>query len=217
MATSVSQFANASLRPVDFPLAGFWISGSGGERTLRNPGGGEGDDFLRGFLGDDEIHGGAGVMADLDEALNLVASRFRGVKDKSGAPYVLHCIRAMMTVQSMDAKMVAVMHDLVEDTPMTLEQLQECGFSEVVIKGVDLVTHRDDVTYADYIVAIKGNAIATEVKLADLKDNTALERTLYREKTSEKDCVRIQKYILSFQFLTDAIDEASYRRQMSAL
>ena len=157
------------------------------------------------------------MMADLDEALVLVVANFRGIKDNSGSPYVLHCIRAMMAVESMDAKMVAVMHDLIEDTPMTLEQLQERGFSKEIIRGVDLVTHRSDVTYPDYIVAIKGNRIATEVKLADLKDNTSLDRTLYREGSSEKDCIRIQKYLLSYQFLTNAIDESSYRRQMSAL
>ena len=156
-------------------------------------------------------------MADLDEALNLVANHFRGITDKSGSPYVLHCIRAMMTVESLDAKMVAVMHDLIEDTPMTLAQLRTKGFSEQVVNGVDLVTHKDDVSYPDYIVAIKKNSIATEVKLADLKDNTSLNRTLYREKSSAKDCARIQRYLLSYQFLTEAIDEASYRRQMGAL
>ena len=156
-------------------------------------------------------------MADLDEALNLVANHFRGITDKSGSPYVLHCIRAMMTVESLDAKMVAVMHDLIEDTPMTLAQLRTKGFSEQVVNGVDLVTHKDDVSYPDYIVAIKRNSIATEVKLADLKDNTSLNRTLYREKSSAKDCARIQRYLLSYQFLTEAIDEASYRRQMGAL
>ena len=156
-------------------------------------------------------------MADLDEALNLVANHFRGITDKSGSPYVLHCIRAMMTVESLDAKMVAVMHDLIEDTPMTLAQLRTKGFSEQVVNGVDLVTHKDDVSYPDYIVAIKKNSIATEVKLADLKDNTSLNRTLYREKSSAKDCARIQRYLLSYQFLTEAIDEASYRRQIGAL
>ena len=156
-------------------------------------------------------------MADLDEALNLVANHFRGITDKSGSPYVLHCIRAMMTVESLDAKMVAVMHDLIEDTPMTLAQLRTKGFSEQVVNGVDLVTHKDDVSYPDYIVAIKKNSIATEVKLADLKDNTSLNRTLYREKSSAKDCARIQRYLLSYQLLTEAIDEASYRRQMGAL
>ena len=156
-------------------------------------------------------------MADLDEAINLVADHFRGVTDKSGSPYILHCIRAMMEVDSMDAKMVAVMHDLIEDTPMTLDQLRGRGFSKQVIRGVELVTHRDDVTYSDYIVALKDNPIALEVKLADLKDNTSLCRTLYRENSSAKDCVRIQKYLLSYQFLTDAIDESSYRRQMGEL
>ena len=156
-------------------------------------------------------------MADLDEALYLVANNFRGIKDKSGAPYVLHCIRAMMSVDSLDAKMVAVMHDLVEDTPMTLDQLREKGFSQEVIDGVDLVTHRDDVSYSDYIVAIKNNPVATEVKLADLKDNTSLDRTLYRESSSGKDCQRLQRYLLSYQFLTEAIDESSYRRQMDAV
>jgi (p)ppGpp synthase/HD superfamily hydrolase len=114
------------------------------------------------------------TMANLDEALVLVSTNFRGVKDKSGTPYVLHCIRVMMSVESLDAKMVAVMHDLVEDTPMTLAQLKEKGFSETVLNGVDLVTHRSDVTYEDYIVQIKSNPLAREVKLADLKDNTSL-------------------------------------------
>lgn len=156
-------------------------------------------------------------MPDLNEAINLVADHFRGVTDKSGSPYVLHCIRVMMSVESLDAKMVAVMHDLIEDTPMTLEQLRTKGFSDQVLDGVDLVTHRADVSYSDYIVAIKNNSIATQVKLADLKDNTSLNRTLYREKSSDKDCVRIQKYLLSYQFLTEAIDETSYRRQMETL
>jgi len=111
-------------------------------------------------------------MADFDEALVLVSINFRGVTDKSGAPYVLHCIRAMMSVESLDAKMVAVMHDLVEDTPVTLEDLKAKGFSDAVLNGVDLVTHRSDVSYEDYIVRIKTNPLALDVKLADLKDNT---------------------------------------------
>ncbi|QEG21355.1 hypothetical protein [Mariniblastus fucicola] len=156
-------------------------------------------------------------MADLDEALVLVSTNFRGVTDKSGSPYVLHCIRAMMSVESLDAKMVAVMHDLVEDTEVTIDDLKERGFSDAVLKGVDLVTHRSDVSYEDYIVKIKTDPIAREVKLADLKDNTSLNRTLYREDSSQRDCVRLQKYLLSYQFLTDGIDETSYRRQMGKL
>jgi len=156
-------------------------------------------------------------VANLDEALVLVATHFRGVTDKSGAPYVLHCIRAMISVESMDAKMIAVMHDLVEDTTVTLDDLRDKGFSDAVVEGVRLVTHREDVTYEDYVVQIKNNPLAREVKLADLKDNTSIGRVLYREEKRESDCARIQKYLLSYQFLTDAIDEANYRRRMAAL
>ena len=157
------------------------------------------------------------AMANLDEALVLVATHFRGITDKSGEPYVLHCIRAMMSVDSMDAKLIAVMHDLVEDTPMTLDELREHGFSDAVLTGVKLVTHEDSVSYEDYIVRLKANPLAREVKLADLKDNTSLSRTLYREDSNSRDAIRIQKYVLSYQFLTDQVDEESYRRQMAAL
>jgi (p)ppGpp synthase/HD superfamily hydrolase len=157
------------------------------------------------------------MMADLDEALVLVSTNFRGVTDKSGAPYVLHCIRAMMSVNSLDAKMVAVMHDLVEDTSITLDDLRTKGFSDAVVEAVGLVTHRSDVSYEDYIVRIKTNPLALEVKLADLKDNTSLGRALYREESKKRDSTRIQKYLISYQFLTDVIDEASYRRQMDSL
>lgn len=153
-------------------------------------------------------------MADLDNALILATKHFKGITDKSGAPYVLHCLRVMMTVETMEQKMVAVMHDLVEDTPFTLENVREHGFSEDVVNALALVTHDANTSYADYIVAAKANPIARQVKLADLKDNTSLERLLFREDRAETDRKRIQKYVLSYQFLTDKIDETSYRRQM---
>ena len=156
-------------------------------------------------------------MSDLDEALILVTSQFRGVRDKSGAPYVLHCLRAMMNVDSLEAKMVAVMHDLVEDTEVTIADLRERGFSASVVEAVELVTHRATDSYEDYVVRIKSNPIAREVKLADLRDNMDLPRVLFREGNEARDTARIQKYLLSFQFLTDQIDEPSYLRRMKQL
>ncbi|WP_442509397.1 hypothetical protein SH528x_000966 [Novipirellula sp. SH528] len=156
-------------------------------------------------------------MSDLDEALVLVTTHFHGVRDKSGAPYVLHCLRAMMGVQSLDAKMVAVMHDLVEDTSVTIDDLRQKGFSETVLAAVELVTHRETDSYEDYVVRIKANPIAREVKLADLRDNTDPRRVLFREGREDRDTARIQKYLLSHQFLTDEIDEPSYRRRMKSL
>ena len=156
-------------------------------------------------------------MSDLDAALVLVTTHFRGVRDKSGAPYVLHCLRAMMGVQSLDAKIVAVMHDLVEDTSVTMDDLRQQGFSESVLTAVELVTHHPTDSYEDYVARIKANPIAREVKLADLRDNTDPRRVLLREGCEGRDTVRIQKYVLSHQFLTDEIDEPSYRRRMKVL
>lgn len=154
-------------------------------------------------------------MADFDEALVLVATHFRGVRDQSGVPYVLHCLRVMMGVGSLDAKIVAVMHDLVEDTPVTIDDLRERGFSESVLAAVELVTHKDADSYEDYVVKIKSNAIAREVKLADLRDNLDPPRALFRTGCEDRDTARIQKYLLSFQFLTDEIDESIYRKRMA--
>ena len=154
------------------------------------------------------------ITATLDDALALVVAKFQGVTDKAGQPYVLHCLRVMLGVSEPLAKQVALMHDLVEDTDVTIEVLRSKGFSEEVVNAVQLVTHDLNDSYADYVVRLKANEIARQVKLADLRDNYSIERVAYREDHRLQDANRIQRYILSYQFLNDAIDEASYRRQM---
>lgn len=152
--------------------------------------------------------------ANIDDALALVASKFQGMTDKDGEPYVMHCLRVMMGVDDPLAQQVALMHDLVEDTDVTIEDLKTRGFAAEVLAAVDLVTHKSEDSYAEYVVRIKENPIARSVKLSDLRDNSAMGRILYREDRLQRDLNRIQRYILSYQFLTDRIDEASYRRQM---
>lgn len=154
------------------------------------------------------------ITATLDDALALVVAKFHGVTDKAGQPYVLHCLRVMLGVSEPLAKQVALMHDLVEDTDVTIEVLRSKGFSEEVVGAVQLVTHDLNESYADYVVRLKANEIARQVKLADLRDNYSIERVAYREDHRQQDANRIQRYILSYQFLNDDIDEASYRRQM---
>ncbi|MCA9129143.1 MAG: hypothetical protein KDB22_18775 [Planctomycetales bacterium] len=153
--------------------------------------------------------------ANIDDALALVSKYFRGVTDKDGVPYVMHCLRVMMGVSDTEAQLVALMHDLVEDTPVTLNQLEALGFSQAVVQALDLVTHRKGISYADYVVALRDNSIARQVKLSDLRDNTALHRVLYRSKQQERDLKRIQRYILSYQYLEYRIDEAEYRAAMA--
>ena len=153
----------------------------------------------------------------LDDALTIVTREFHGITDKAGQPYLLHCLRVMHGVASLQAKQVAVMHDLIEDTAVTIDQLRASGFSEEVLTALQLVTHAPSDSYADYVVRLKGNEVARQVKLADLRDNYSIDRVAYREPHREQDAARIQRYILSFQFLTDTIDEASYRRQMHSV
>jgi (p)ppGpp synthase/HD superfamily hydrolase len=157
------------------------------------------------------------TAATLDDALALVIAKFHGVTDKAGQPYVLHCLRVMLGVSGSFAQQVAVMHDLVEDTDVTLDDLRTRKFAEEVIEALQLVTHVDTNTYTDYVVRLKGNEISRQVKTADLLDNYSLGRVAYREQCNVEDADRIQRYILSYQFLTDVIDESSYRRQMATL
>lgn len=155
------------------------------------------------------------MTATLDDAIALAANHFRGVTDKAGQPYVLHCIRVMLGVESTEAQMVGVLHDLVEDTEVTLAELRNHGFSEAVLEGVDLMTHREGVTYADYVVRLKGNPIATQVKLSDLRDNMSPQRVLLRPDRSQRDMSRVGKYIATYRFLTGELDESEYRSLMA--
>ena len=155
--------------------------------------------------------------ATLDDALALVVAKFRGVKDKDGQPYILHCLRVMLGVSDPTARMVALMHDLVEDTDVTLDDLRSIGFAEEVIQGVALVTHADEDSYAEYVVRLKPNPLALQTKLSDLRDNYSIDRVAFREEHREKDARRVQRYMLSYLFLTDKLDEAGYRRQMASV
>ena len=106
----------------------------------------------------------------------------------------------MMSVESVEEKVVAVLHDVVEDTDVTLKQLQEEGFPEKVLTALDLVTHKDGIGYDDYIAQIKSNPIARAVKLADLRDNSNVFEI---PELSEKDLSRVEKYHRAYKFLCD--------------
>jgi (p)ppGpp synthase/HD superfamily hydrolase len=123
----------------------------------------------------------------------------------------------MMGVSHPLAQQVAIMHDLVEDTEVTLDRLRQLGFAEEVVAAVDLVTHQHADSYADYVIRLKENPLAREVKLADLRDNASLHRVLYRADRLQDDLRRLQRYMLSYQFLMDRIDATNYRARMLEL
>src|SRR5947208_3305666 len=119
-------------------------------------------------------------MATIEKALRIAASAHEGQTDKDGQPYILHPLRVMARVEGLEAKVVAVLHDVIEDTQVTADDLREAGFGEPIVAAILCVTHRKDESYAEYVVRCKGDEFARRVKLADLEDNTRPERILLR-------------------------------------
>jgi hypothetical protein len=153
-------------------------------------------------------------MSTLDKAIQIAAQAHDGQKDKDGKPYILHPLRVMLGVEGELAQMVAALHDVVEDTSTTADDIRRAGFSEEVLEALRCVTHEDGVSYTDYVVRCKGNPIARQVKLSDLRDNSQLSRTLFRPDRIERDTARLQRYALAYKYLTDRISESEYRSLM---
>ena len=137
----------------------------------------------------------------LGKAIALASRAFQERKDKGGQPYILHCLRVMNNLHTNDEelKIIAVLHDIIEDTTVTEECLYAMGFSYRVVSALRLLTHDRNVPYDDYIKAISFNADATKVKLADLKDNSDITRL---KGLSKKDFDRMEKYHRSFVYLS---------------
>ena len=127
-----------------------------------------------------------------------------GQTDKNGAAYIFHPIRVMMRCASPAARIVALLHDVVEDTPVTFDQLRTEGFSAEVLSALQLLTHSKDVPYDDYIQKLMVNPTAIEVKLADLEDNTDIRRL---QQIDERSVTRFRKYWSAYKKLSAKRDE----------
>lgn len=141
----------------------------------------------------------------LGKAIRIASTIFEPITDRGGQPYILHCLRVMNNLHTEDKelKCIAILHDVPEDDPrgaeVVLMELRLLGFSERVLKTLDLLTHRKGVLYDDYIKAISLNADATKVKLADLKDNSDITRL---KGLRNADFDRMEKYHRSFIYLS---------------
>lgn len=100
----------------------------------------------------------------------------KGQIDKSGAPYIEHPLIVAKGVQTEDEKCVALLHDVLEDSSFTAEDLKVAKIPEQVIEAVETLTHKDGVSYEDYISCIKANELARQIKISDLKHNMDLSR-----------------------------------------
>jgi (p)ppGpp synthase/HD superfamily hydrolase len=110
-------------------------------------------------------------MSTLERAISIAAEGHAGQTDKSGAPYILHPLRVMMRVEGDDARIAAVLHDLVEDTHWTFDDLRTEGFDEAVVAALDALTRREGELYMDFCRRAATNELARQVKLADIDDN----------------------------------------------
>lgn len=137
-------------------------------------------------------------MSTLERAISLAATAHAGQQDKAGLPYILHPLRVMMAVHTVPERMVAVLHDVVEDTPVTLADLAAEGFADEVISAVDALTKREGESRLAAAARARAHPIARVVKLADLGDNMNLSRI---PSPTEKDRQRMVEYEAVRRFL----------------
>jgi len=108
----------------------------------------------------------------LEKAIELALKYHKGqIKNGTGEEFILHVLRVMMSMDSEDERISAVLHDIVEKSNCTLEELKEQGFSNKIINTVDALSKRKGEDYSDYIKRVKKDPVAVKVKIADLEDN----------------------------------------------
>lgn len=131
------------------------------------------------------------LRVSLERAIEIAVNCHRGQTDKSGKPYILHPLWLMQQFSDSETMMVAVLHDAVEDSPLTLADLEAEGFPASVVQAVDAMTRRENESYSDYIQRVQADPIARRVKQADLEHNMDLRRL---NNVSAQDLKRLEKY-----------------------
>ncbi len=134
-------------------------------------------------------------MSTLERAVEIAAKAHAGALDRGGAPYILHPLRVMMQVSGDDEKIVAALHDVVEDSDWTLEGLLAEGFSREIVEAVDALSRRIDSKgkepYEEFVRRAAANPLARPVKEADLMDNMNVFRL---PELGDKELKRLAKY-----------------------
>lgn len=131
------------------------------------------------------------LMATLEKAIEIAVKAHSGQVDKAGSPYILHPLRVMLRLSTNEQRIVGVLHDVVEDTEVTLEQLKKEGFSSSVLTSLDALTKRDGESRMQAAVRAAKDPIALVVKLADNAENMDMSRL---PNPTEKDYQRLDEY-----------------------
>lgn len=134
------------------------------------------------------------------KAMRIAFTAHKEQVDKNGIPYIYHPIHLAEQMWDEETICTALLHDVAEDTDMTVEDLRAEGFPESVISALRLLTHDEDTPYMDYVRKIKGDPIAKAVKLADLRHNSDLTRL---DTVDERALMRVEKYRSAIALLSE--------------
>ena len=136
----------------------------------------------------------------LFKALHIAMNAHEGQVDRAGKPYIMHPIMVASMTHSCDEFVTALLHDVLEDSTYTVDDLHREGIPEHIVEALCLLTHDKDEPYMDYVRRIKCSPLARAVKLADLKHNSDLSRLPV---ISEKDLARAEKYKAAMELLAE--------------
>lgn len=134
----------------------------------------------------------------LELALKVATEAHKGQKDKGGRDYINHPLTVASMCESDEEKIVALLHDVIEDTDVALEDLKKYGFSSRILEAIDCITKRPGVSYDEYLRKVKNNELARKVKIADMTHNSDISRIL---EPTNKDYARVEKYKEKIQYL----------------
>lgn len=143
----------------------------------------------------------------LDRAIQIATDAHKNKVDKGGNPYILHSLRVMFSMSTELEKVCAVLHDVIEDTDITLDYLRNEGFSEEVLEILNILTKRKSETYNKYINRVIKNKTACYIKLADLDDNMDISRI---DNPKKEDLKRVEKYTRAKKKILKSLIEMNY-------
>lgn len=136
----------------------------------------------------------------LEKALSIATKAHEGQTDKAGAPYIFHPIRVANRCSNNDERIVALLHDTIEDTDITPEYLLSEGFPRSIVDAIISVTRNAEESYEDFVKRSRLNPIGRQVKLHDLEDNMDITRL---NELTEKDITRLNKYLKAYKYLKE--------------
>ena len=141
------------------------------------------------------------IYTDLTKKALLISfNAHKDQVDKSNLPYVYHPFHVAEQMTDETSTIVALLHDVVEDTDVTMTDIENYGFSKEIIDALKCMTHEESVDYYDYIKIVATNPIAIKVKLADIEHNMDTNRL---NEITKKDLERVEKYKKCYKYLVE--------------